>query len=234
MPLEEVGLQEVRYREAFDGTSCLDAMEFVFRGNEERGIPGCRAVAEELFVAGDAHPSGLVQQVLMGSSATRPADTPGCRLCWLWYGRLERKVEQPETQFGDGLEPGADQRACSPGSGVGFRTGPNACHPARVEMTASSAIWVRESNEIRSRIGILGECGIVFSAWLQPWESGDMACIRGPLAARVANHGEVEKGEGRRQYQKRSLHVIEPAASCWSLNQSGIGEQSRSRLRYLG
>jgi SAM-dependent methyltransferase len=30
VPMEQVGLQEMCYREAFDGASCMDAMEFVF------------------------------------------------------------------------------------------------------------------------------------------------------------------------------------------------------------
>jgi len=30
VPVEKIGLQEMRYREAFDGASCMDAMEFIF------------------------------------------------------------------------------------------------------------------------------------------------------------------------------------------------------------
>jgi SAM-dependent methyltransferase len=30
VPVEQMGLQELRYREAFDGVACMDAMEFVF------------------------------------------------------------------------------------------------------------------------------------------------------------------------------------------------------------
>jgi SAM-dependent methyltransferase len=30
VPIEKVGLQEMHYREAFDGASCMDAMEMVF------------------------------------------------------------------------------------------------------------------------------------------------------------------------------------------------------------